>query len=151
MAGFQSQHDTDSHNSIAALGLRWAALRGMLGSPLIHAEDQRALREELLQEVRSIGQMMSGITSRNAVEVCAKIDVMSEELRKAEPEEDGPMQALLASIRSDVMALSPRSVTERSNVQIVRGGAPAHRLAEAAQAETARCEAAKHGNDAESV
>ena len=53
------------------------------------------------------------------------------------------MQALLASIRSDVMALSPRSVTERSNVQIVRGGAPAQRLAEATQAETARSEAAK--------
>jgi hypothetical protein len=142
MANFQSQHDLDGQNTISALGLRWAALRGMLGSPLIHAEDQRPLRDELLQEIRSIGQVMSGVAARNATELCAKIDVMGEELRKAAPEDDHPANTLLASIRSDVMALSPRAVTERSSVQLVRGGVP-HRGTEAAPPEGVRGEAAK--------
>ncbi|SDR22518.1 hypothetical protein SAMN05444161_2204 [Rhizobiales bacterium GAS191] len=142
MASFQSQHDHDGQNTISALGLRWAALRGMLASPLINAEDQRSLRDELLQEIRSIGQMMSGIAARNAIEICAKIDVMSEELKKAEGADDYPTETLLASIRSDVMAMSPRTVTERSNVQIVRGAVP-HRSVETAPGDATRGEVGK--------
>lgn len=144
MANFQSNSGNDGANTIAALGLRWAALRGMLGSPLINAEDQKPLRDELLQELQSIGQAMSDIAARNGVELCAKIDVVSEELKKMAGDEDDPAQSLLASIRKDVMALTPRSVPERSNVQLVRGHSP-HRGMEAAQpAEAVRAgEAAK--------
>jgi len=142
MPGF-SQHENDSQNTVAAMGLRWAALRGMLGSPLINADDQRMLREELLQEIQSIGQTISAIAARNAIEICAKIDVMSEELKKAIPD-DGAAHALLASIRGDVTALAPRATTERSNVQIVRGTAP-HRAADASAAEATRADAGKAG------
>jgi hypothetical protein len=131
MANFQSNSGNDSANTIAALGLRWAALRGMLGSPLINAEDQKPLRDELLQELQSIGQAMSDIPARNSVELCAKIDVVSEELKKMTGDDDDPGQNLLASIRKDVMALTPRAVQERSSVQLVRGHSP-HRGVEAA-------------------
>ena len=131
MPNFQSNSGNDSANTIAALGLRWAALRGMLGSPLITAEDQKPLRDELLQELQSIGQAMSDIAARNSVELCAKIDVVSEELRKMAGDEDDPAQTLLASIRKDVMSLTPRAAPERSSVQLVRGHSP-HRGLEAA-------------------
>jgi hypothetical protein len=124
MANFQSNSGNDGANTIAALGLRWAALRGMLGSPLINAEDQKPLRDELLQELQSIGHAMSDIAARNSVELCAKIDVVSEELKKMMGDEDEPAQNLLASIRKDVLALTPRAVSERSSVQLVRGHAP---------------------------
>jgi hypothetical protein len=142
MPSFQPHHESDNANTIAALGLRWAALRGMLASPLINADDQKPLREELLQEIQTIGQTMSGVAARNPIELCAKIDVMSEELRKAVPDDGHSAQTLLASIRNDVMALSPRAVSERSNVQLVRGVA-SHRSVEAVSAEAVRGEAAK--------
>ncbi len=143
MANFQSNSGHDGANTIAALGLRWAALRGMLGSPLINAEDQKPLRDELLQELQSIGRSMSEIAARNGVELCAKIDVVSEELKKMVGDEDDPAQNLLTSIRKDVMALTPRAVQERSGVQLVRGHSP-HRMEAAQPAEAARAgEAAK--------
>jgi hypothetical protein len=141
MANFQS-NGNDGANTIAALGLRWAALRGMLGSPLINADDQKPLRDELLQELQSIGQAMSEIAARNGVELCAKIDVVSEELKKMARDEDDPAHHLLASIRKDVMALTPRAIMERSSVQLVRGLAP-QRGTEAAPADAARGESAK--------
>jgi len=132
MANFQSNSGSDSANTIPALGLRWAALRGMLGSPLINAEDQKPLRDELLQELQSIGQAMSDIPARNGIELCAKIDVVSEELKKMTGDEEDPAQNLLTSIRKDVMALTPRAAQERSSVQLVRGHTP-HRSVEATQ------------------
>jgi hypothetical protein len=144
MSNFQSNSGNDGANTIAALGLRWAALRGMLGSPLINAEDQKPLRDELLQELQSIGQAMSDIAARNGVELCAKIDVVSEELKKIAGEDDDPAQNLLASIRKDVMALTPRAVSERSSVQLVRGHAPHRGVEAASSAEAVRVgEAAK--------
>jgi hypothetical protein len=146
MAGFQSNSGNDGANTIAALGLRWAALRGMLGSPLINADDQKPLRDELLQELQSIGQAMSEIGARNGVELCAKIDVVSEELKKLGHDDDGPAHGLLASIRKDVMVLTPRAVMERSSAQLVRGVAShrsADRNAEAVSGEASRGEAVK--------
>lgn len=144
MANFQSNSGTDSANTIAALGLRWAALRGMLGSPLINAEDQKPLRDELLQELQSIGQAMSDTPARNGVELCAKIDVVSEELKKMTGDEEDPAQNLLASIRRDVMALTPRAPQERSSVQLVRGHTPQRSVDAAQPADGARAsEAAK--------
>ena len=124
MANLQPHYDTDRPTTIAALGLRWSALRGMLGSPLIETDDQLHLREELLQELQSIGRSMSEIPATTGIELCAKIDVLSEELKKAAGDEDNPTETLLASIRKDVMPLVPRGVAERSTVQIVRGAAP---------------------------
>jgi hypothetical protein len=144
MANFQSNSGNDGANTIAALGLRWAALRGMLGSPLINAEDQKPLRDELLQELQSIGHAMSDIAARNSVELCAKIDVVSEELKKIAGEDDDPAQNLLTSIRKDVMALTPRAVSERSSVQLVRGHVPHRGVEAASSAEAVRVgEAAK--------
>jgi hypothetical protein len=125
MANLQPHYDADRPSTVTALGLRWSALRGMLGSPLIEADEQRPLREELVQELQSIGRSMAEIAARNALELCAKIDLLSEEIRKAGGNENDPTETLLASIRKDVMSLLPRGLVEqRSTVQIVRGGAP---------------------------
>jgi hypothetical protein len=125
MANLQPHYDADRPSTVTALGLRWSALRGMLGSPLIEADEQRSLREELVQELQSIGRSMSEIAARSALELCAKIDVLSEEIRKAAGNENDPTETLLASIRKDVMSLLPRGLVEqRSTVQIVRGAAP---------------------------
>ena len=75
----------------------------MLGSPLIEADDQRELREELLGELQSVGQSMSQIAARNAVELCAKLDALGEEYRAGS--DNVAVQNLIASIRRDVMAL----------------------------------------------
>jgi hypothetical protein len=137
MANLPPQHDADRPSTVAALGLRWSALRGMLGSPLIDAEEHRTLREELVEELQTIGRLISDIAARNAIELCAKIDVLNEEIRKASGQENDPAEALLASIRHDVMSLVPRTLVEqRSTVQIVRGAAPTR--AEPAPAEASR-------------
>ncbi|MBV9566631.1 MAG: hypothetical protein JO172_00695 [Hyphomicrobiales bacterium] len=116
----------------------------MLGSPLINAEDQKPLRDELLQELQSIGQAMSEIAARNGVELCAKIDVVNEELKKISGDDDDPAQNLLASIRKDVLALTPRAVAERSSVQLVRGMSPHRGMESPPPAEATRgAEAAK--------
>jgi len=118
MASFGQGRDTEpTNNSIAALGLRRAALRGMLGSPLIEADDQRDLREELLGELQSVGQSMARIGARNAIELCAKLDALAEEYRPG-AEGEGAMD-LLASIRRDVTTLLPKPA-ERSAMQTVR-------------------------------
>jgi hypothetical protein len=127
-------YDADHPATVAALGLRWSALRGMLGSPLIETDEQLLLREELLKELQSVGRLMSEIAARTGIELCAKIDVLSEELRKAGGDDDSPTETLLASIRKDAMALVPRGLAERSTVQILRGPAPA-RVSEPAHAE----------------
>jgi hypothetical protein len=106
----------------------------MLGSPLIETDEQRPLREELLQELRSVERSMSQIAARHSIELCAKIDVLREELKKAAGDEDNPTETLLASIRKDVTALVPRNVGERSNIQIIRGATPI-KAAEPATAE----------------
>jgi hypothetical protein len=134
MANLQPAYDADRPKTITAIGLRWSALRGMLGSPLIDTDEQRPLREELLQELQSVERSMSQIAARHSIELCAKIDVLREELKKAAGDEDNPSEKLLVSIRKDVSALVPRNVGERSTVQIVRGVAPV-RAGETAAAE----------------
>jgi hypothetical protein len=64
MADQKNQLGTDGPTSVSALGLRWAALRGMLGSPLIEAEEQRPLRDELLRELQVIERDFAGISDR---------------------------------------------------------------------------------------
>jgi len=114
----QQRDATDATNTVAALGLRRAALRGMLSSPIIDADDQKGLREELVGELRSIGQSMSRAPARNTVELCAKLDVLGEEFR---PDVDASaIRDLIASIRRDVMTLTVRSPMERSPFQSIR-------------------------------
>jgi hypothetical protein len=139
MPNLHPHYDTDRPTTIAALGLRWSALRGMLGSPLIETDEQLPLRDELLQELQSVGRSMSEIAARTGIELCAKIDVLNEELKKAAGDDDNPSETLLGSIRKDVMALVPLGVAERSTVQIVRGAAPV-RLTEPANTEESRSE-----------
>ena len=54
VADSQNQSGLEGTQSVSALGLRWAALRGMLNSPLITVEDQRPLRDELVRELAAI-------------------------------------------------------------------------------------------------
>jgi hypothetical protein len=120
MAGPGQQREaTDGANTVAALGLRRAALRGMLASPIIDADDQKGLRDELVGELRSIANSISRAPAKNAVELCAKLDVLGEEYR---PDGDsGSIRELIASIRRDVVSLTGRpAVQERASFQTIR-------------------------------
>jgi hypothetical protein len=131
MANPGLQRDSEAgSNSVSALGLRRAALRGMLGSPLIEAEDQRDLRQELVAELATVGRAMARIPSRNVSEVVAKLDTLGEEYRPGGEAEAA--QPLIESIRRDVLALVPRPSQERSTVQTIRtlhGSRPADQQA----------------------
>ncbi|MDQ0393868.1 hypothetical protein [Labrys monachus] len=143
MAGLGQQRDsTDSANTVAALGLRRAALRGMLASPIIDADDQKGLRDELVNELRSIALSISRAPSKNAVELCAKLDVLGEEYR---PDGDsGTIRELIASVRRDVVSLTARpAVQERSSFQTIR---PLHNQ-RATDAHAASADADKHDGD----
>src|SRR4051794_30957061 len=138
MASPAQQRDTDTPNTISALGLRRAALRGMLASPIIDTDEHKSLREELVGELRSTSQSMARIQARNSVELCAKVDALGEEHRQ---EPDGAaIQELVSSIRRDVMALVPRAGNERPSVHPIRTFQTA-RTAEPAAAAAAANEA----------
>jgi hypothetical protein len=130
----------DGTLSVSALGLRWAALRGMLASPLIEAEEQRSLREDLLRELQAIEQDFATLTSRNPIEISAKIDVVKTILRQTALEERSWLAALLESVQADlrtVGAKAPAGRPERAPVNLSRSfpsrpetGAPAPAEAE---------------------
>lgn len=109
---------SDAANTVAALGLRRAALRGMLSSPIIDADDQKGLRDELMNELRSIGQSMARAPAKSTVELCAKLDVLSEEF--APGNDTASVRELISSIRRDVVALTARPIGERSSFQSLR-------------------------------
>jgi hypothetical protein len=113
----------DSSDTVSSIGLRWAALRGMLASPLIDAEEQRSLREDLLRELGSIERDLAGVASRNPVEVSAKIDVAKTALRQSGADSDVWIAQLLDSVKTDMRLLfetSRPSRQERSSAHIVR-------------------------------
>jgi len=91
----------DAPASVSALGLRWAALRGMLASPLIEAEDQRALRDELLRELQIIERDFAALPARNAVEMSAKLDVVKTVLRQT-LDGNGWIIRLVESVQTDL-------------------------------------------------
>jgi hypothetical protein len=101
--------DLDGNQSVSALGLRWAALRGMLGSPLIAAEEQRPLREELLNELDALEQDFSAVQARNPMEISAKIDIAKAALQDRLQPEQSWLIDLLASIQSDVHTVPARA------------------------------------------
>jgi hypothetical protein len=99
----------DGTQSVSALGLRWAALRGMLNSPLIMAEDQRALRDELVRELSAIEQDFSDLPSRNTMEISAKVDIAKSALRERAQGSDSWLVDLLDSIQADLHTVSPKT------------------------------------------
>jgi len=115
----------DGSQSVSALGLRWAALRGMLASPLIMAEDQNALKDELLRELRTIEQDFATLQSRSLMEVSAKIDVAKTALREGMGAGHGWLAALLESVQSDLqMATSRAPAQNRPVSNLSRSHAP---------------------------
>lgn len=115
MIATHHQLGPDSSNTVSALGLRWAALRGMLASALMEAEEQQALRADLVRELGAIERDLAGLAARNAVEVAAKIDVVQAALRQAGIED--ALAQLIESVKADALALLPvaRPRPERSN------------------------------------
>ena len=99
----------DGTQSVSALGLRWAALRGMLNSPLIMADDQRPLRDELLRELSTLEQDFSDLPSRNTMEISAKIDIAKSALRERVQNGETWLIDLLDSIQADLHSVSPRA------------------------------------------
>jgi hypothetical protein len=94
--------ELDGTQSVSALGLRWAALRGMLASPLILTDDQRPLREELLRELGNIEQNFVSLQSRNPMEISAKIDIAKSALREGLQAGQPWLINLLESIQADL-------------------------------------------------
>ncbi len=117
VADNRNQAGHEGAPSVSALGLRWAALRGMLASPLIEADEQRGLRDELLRELQAIEQDFASPPARTAVEVSAKIDVVKTGVRDSMA--DGPqwLLSLLESVQSDLRSISnPPAVRSPANL-----------------------------------
>jgi hypothetical protein len=122
MADLKNQHGSDGPSSVSALGLRWAALRGMLASPLIEAEEQRSLRDDLVRELQVIERDFAGLPARNPIEIAAKIDVLKSALHQGGFDPDGWLSSLLDSVQADVRSnlQAPGSRFERSPVNLSR-------------------------------
>ena len=109
MAESSNLSGLDGTQSVSALGLRWAALRGMLNSPLIMGDDQRSLREELLRELSTLEQDFSDLPSRNTMEISAKIDIAKSALRERVQNGETWLVDLLDSIQADLHSVSPKA------------------------------------------
>jgi hypothetical protein len=107
----------DSMASVSALGLRWAALRGMLNSPLILGEEQRGLRDELLHELNTVEQDFSALQSRNPAEISAKVDIAKSALREKVQGSEMWMLDLLDSIQADLQGLAAKSTNGASTTR----------------------------------
>ena len=124
----ESQHlsGLDGTQSVSALGLRWAALRGMLNSPLIMADEQRGLRDELLRELAAIEQDFSGLPSRTTMEISAKLDIARSALRERVQNGETWLADLIESIQADLHAVnhkpavSPSTTANRSPANLSR-------------------------------
>jgi hypothetical protein len=121
MAEVNRHPGLDRADTVSALGLRWAALRGMLGSPLIEADEHQTLRNDLFRELASLERDLATVAARNAVEVAAKIDIVKAALRQAGAEDW--ISELLESVKGDARALLENrgGRSERSRADIVRG------------------------------
>lgn len=120
MADVNRHPGLDRADSVSALGLRWAALRGMLSSPLIEADEHQALRNDLLRELGSLERDLAAVGARNAIEVAAKIDIVKAALRQAGHEDW--IAELLESVKSDARTLieTRNSRPERTRADIIR-------------------------------
>ena len=105
----------EGSQSVSALGLRWAALRGMLTSPLIMVDEQRGLREELLRELGSIEQEFVALPSRNAMEISAKLDIAKSAVRDGLQAGHNWLVDLLDSIQTDLHLTNAKPSAPTSN------------------------------------
>jgi hypothetical protein len=105
----QNLSGLDGTQSVSALGLRWAALRGMLNSPLIMVEDQRALRDELLRELATIEQDFSDLPSRSTMEISAKLDIAKSALRERVQNGETWLVDLIDSIQADLHSVHAKA------------------------------------------
>jgi len=113
----------EGSQSVSALGLRWAALRGMLTSPLIMVEEQRGLREELLRELGSIEQEFVALPSRNTMEISAKLDIAKSAVRDGLQAGQTWLIDLLDSIQTDLHLTNAKPsapTTNRPTTNLVR-------------------------------
>lgn len=108
MTSLTSHAEHDQQNTVSSFGLRWAALRGMLDSPLINADDQRSLRDELLRELKSIERAVGGLAARNEYEVAAKLEIIRQSVTESVGKEHVWLVDLLDSVGQDVSLLSKR-------------------------------------------
>lgn len=123
MAETRNPAGLEGTHSVSALGLRWAALRGMLNSPLIMAEEQRGLREELLRELGSIEQSFVSVQSRNPLEISAKIDIAKSALREGLQAGQPWLIELLDSVQADLHTSNAKPVAaagSRPTANLVR-------------------------------
>jgi hypothetical protein len=121
--------------SVSALGLRWAALRGMLASPLIDADEQRGLREELLRELQAIEHDFAAVPARTAIEVSAKIDVVKTGLRDSVADAPPWILSVLNSVQSDLRSIGASAPAVRSPANLTRAFPPRQEPAAATTAE----------------
>ena len=121
MADANRHPGLDRADTVSALGLRWAALRGMLGSPLIEAEEHQSLRHELFRELGALERDLASVSARSAVEVAAKIDILKAAVRQAGGEDW--LGELLESVKIDARNLleARNARPERTRADIVRG------------------------------
>jgi hypothetical protein len=108
VAESQNLSGLDGTQSVSALGLRWAALRGMLNSPLIMADEQRPLRDELVRELAAIEQDFSDLPSRTTTEISAKLDIAKSALRERIQNGETWLVDLIDSIQSDLHTVTQR-------------------------------------------
>jgi hypothetical protein len=108
VAESQNLSGLDGTHSVSALGLRWAALRGMLNSPLIMADEQRPLRDELLRELAAIEQDFSDLPSRTTTEISAKLDIAKSALRERIQNGETWLIDLIDSIQSDLHTVTQK-------------------------------------------
>ncbi|WP_230529905.1 hypothetical protein [Microvirga roseola] len=123
MAETKNLAGLDGTQTVSALGLRWAALRGMLNSPLISVEDQRPLRDELLRELETLEQDFSAAQSRSALEISAKVDVAKAALQDRLQPGQSWLLDLLESIQMDLQstpAKPAQTVTSRPTTNLTR-------------------------------
>lgn len=128
MADSKNPSGLDGTQSVSALGLRWAALRGMLSSPLIMVDDQRGLREELVRELSTLEQDFVALQARNATEISAKIDVAKSAVRDGLQSGQSWLIGLLSSIQADLHATTAKnnsgSATSRPTPNLSRTDQP---------------------------
>jgi hypothetical protein len=126
VAESQNLSGLDGTQSVSALGLRWAALRGMLNSPLIMADEQRPLRDELVRELSAIEQDFSDLPSRNTVEISAKVDIAKSALRERVQNGETWLLDLLESIQADLHSVNPKPSSATAPSSTPAGRSPAN-------------------------
>jgi hypothetical protein len=128
VAESQNLSGLDGTQSVSALGLRWAALRGMLNSPLIMADEQRGLRDELLRELAAIEQDFSDLPSRTTMEISAKLDIAKSALRERIQSGETWLVDLIESIQSDLHTVNakPSAVPQTANRSPANLSRPQH-------------------------